>query len=153
AEWPDGVLPDSSSPLVIGVNGGNESFLEILRALASGKFAGTHPLEVKSVGSIEEMKTCQIVFFRSSGSKSIRAAVEGVGRGVLFMGEDESFLEEGGMINLFRDRGSVQFEVNADALDRSDIHFSAKILALAKAKFVLSRTALSNSQADGIRQE
>jgi TonB family protein len=154
AEWPQSALPDGSSPLVIGVSGGDEDFVDVLRALVAGKLVGTHPVEVKSVGSLEEMKSCHIVFLRASERKRTRAAIEGIGqRGVLFMGEDESFLGQGGMINLFRDRGSVQFEVNADALDHSEIHFSAKILALAKAGSGPSRTAVLNSPAEGIRQE
>jgi len=52
---------------------------------------------------------------------------------VLFVGEDEGFLRQAAMINLVRDHGSIRFEVNSDALDRSQIHFSSKILALAKA--------------------
>lgn len=154
AQWPQTALPDGSSPLVIGVSGGDEDFLGVLRALAAGKFVGTHPLKVKSVGSAEEMKSCHIVFFRAPERKRTHAPIDGIEpRGVLFMGEDESFLRQGGMINLVRDHGSVQFEVNADALDRSEIHFSAKILALAKAGFEPSRTALLNSPAEGMRQE
>jgi TonB family protein len=154
AAWPQTALPDGSSALVIGVSGGDEDFLDALRALVAGKFVGTHPVEVKSVGSVEEMKSCHIVFFRASGRKHIQAAIESLPQtGVLFVGEDESFLQQGGMINLVRDRGSVQFEVNADALDHSEIHFSAKILALAKAGFGPSRTAVLNSPAEGTRQE
>lgn len=153
AEWPQSALPDGSAPLVIGVSGGEPDFLDILRILVAGKFVRTHPVEVKSVVSVEEMKSCHIVFFRASERKQTRAAIEGIGRGVLFMGEDESFLGQGGMINLVRDRGSVQFEVNADALDHSDIHFSAKILALAKAGSGPSRTAFLNSPTEGAPRE
>jgi TonB family protein len=57
------------------------------------------------------------------------------------------------MINLVRDQGSVRFEVNADALDRSEIHFSSKILALAKAGSAPSHTTPSNSPEDSPRVE
>lgn len=154
AAWPQTALPDGSSPLVIGVSGRDEDFLDVLRALVAGKSVGTHPVEIKSVGSVEEMQSCHIVFFRASERKHIQVAIESLPpTGVLFVGEDESFLRQGGMINLFRDRGSIQFEVNADALDHSEIHFSAKILALAKAGSGPSRTAVLNSPAEGIRQE
>ena len=153
ADWPETVLPDGPSPLVIGVSGGDEDFLRILRALVAGKFVGTHLVVAKSVGSIEDMKSCHIVFFRASERKHTPAAIESVGRGgVLLMGEDESFLRQGGMINLVRDRGSIQFEVNADALDHSEIHLSAKILALAKAGFEPSRTALLNLPTERTRR-
>ena len=133
AEWSQQALPDGLSRLVIGVSGGNEDFLTLLKATVAGKTVGTHPLVVKPVSSDQDMKSCQIVFFRGSEGKHAQAVIESVAQaGVLFVGEDESFLRQGGMINLALDHGKVRFEVNSDALDRSEIHFSAKILSLAK---------------------
>jgi TonB family protein len=71
---------------------------------------------------------------------------------VLLVGEDESFLRQGGMINLVLDHGSVRFEVNSDALDRSEIHFSSKILALAKAGYGPPATTASSSPVEGARR-
>jgi TonB family protein len=153
AQWPSRVLPDGPSSLVIGVSGGDESFLAVLKALVAGKTVGTHPLEVKSVSSEADIKSCHMVFFRASESKRGQAAIEGLAQtGVLFVGEDESFLRQGGMITLVKDHGSVRFEVNSDALDRSEIHFSSKILALAKAGYESPPAAASNSPADGLRR-
>jgi TonB family protein len=155
AQWPQHALPDGPSPLVIGVSGGDEDFLAVLKALVAGKTIGTHPLVVRPVSSVDEMKSCHIVFFRGSEKKHTQAAVEGLAQaGVVSVGEDESFLRQGGMINLVRDHGSVRFEVNSDALDRSEIHFSSKILALAKAGSGSTPTTASNSppQAEGPRR-
>jgi TonB family protein len=154
AEWPRHALPDGPSPLVIGVSGAEDEFLNVLKAAAAGKMIGTHPLVVKPVSSDAEMKSCQIVFFRASQSKHAQFAVEDLARAgaVLSVGEDESFLRQGGMINLVRDHGSIRFEVNSDALDRSEIHFSAKILALAKSGSGPSHPPPSNSPAEATRQ-
>jgi TonB family protein len=146
AEWPRQVLPDGPSSLVIGVSGANEEFLDVLKAVVAGKIVGTHPLLVKTVSSEEDMKSCHIVFLRASERKRTKAAIEGVAQaGVLFVGEDESFLRQGGMINLVRDHGSVRFEVNSDALDRSQINFSSKILALAKGSYGPSHASAQES--------
>jgi TonB family protein len=145
-EWPRFALPEGPSPLVIGVSGGEGEFVKVLKATVAGKIAGTHMLVVKAVSSDAERKSCHMVFFRASDRKHTQAAIEGLARvGVLSVGEDESFLREGGMINLLRDQASVRFEVNADALDRSQIHFSAKILALAKSDYRASPATVSNS--------
>jgi TonB family protein len=145
-EWPRFALPEGPSPLVIGVSGGEGEFVKVLKATVAGKIAGTHMLVVKAVSSDAERKSCHMVFFRASDRKHTKAAIEGLARvGVLSVGEDESFLREGGMIDLVRDQGSVRFEVNADALDRSEIHFSAKILALAKSGYGISAAAAANS--------
>lgn len=145
-EWPRFALPEGPSPLVIGVSGGEEEFVNLLKATVAGKMAGTHMVVVKAVSSDAEMKSCHMVFFRASERKHTQAAIAGLAQvGVLSVGEDESFLREGGMINLVREHGSVRFEVNADALDRSQIHFSAKILALAKTGYGTPQATASNS--------
>jgi len=155
AEWPRQVLPDGPSPVVIGVSGAAEEFLNVLKTIVAGKVIGAHRLVVKPVSSAEEMKSCQIVFFRASERKHAQAAIESLAEAaVLFVGEDEGFLRQGGMINLVRDHGSIRFEVNSDALDRSQIHFSSKILALAKAGNEPSHTMAQNppSPAEGPRR-
>jgi TonB family protein len=144
-EWPRFSLPEGPSPLVIGVSG-EEEFVNVLKATVAGKTAGTHMVVVKAVSSDAEMKSCHMVFFRASERKHTQSAIEGLAQvGVLSVGEDESFLREGGMINLVREHGSVHFEVNAEALDHSQIHFSAKILALAKTGYEAPQATPANS--------
>jgi TonB family protein len=100
------------------------------------------------------MKSCQIVFFRASQSKQAQFAIEDLAQAsVLSVGEDDSFLRHGGMINLVKDHGAVRFEVNSDALDRSEIHFSSKILALAKSGGGPSHPPVSNSPVEATRKE
>jgi len=148
AEWSQQALPDGPSPLVIGVSGADEDFLKLLKATVAGKTVGTHLLVVKPASSDQDMKSCQMVFFRGSEGKHAQAVIESVAHaGVLFVGEDESFLRQGGMVNLVLDHGKVRFEVNSDALDRSEIHFSAKILALAKSGSGPSPSTSPNSPA------
>jgi len=152
AEWPRQALPDGPSPLVIGVNGGEEKFLNVLKAAAAARVSGTHPLMVKSVDSDEDMKSCHIVFFRASEKRGIQNTLQDLAQaGILLVGEDQSFLRRGGMINLVREHGSIHFEVNSDVLDLSKIHFSSKILALAKASEGSPSTA-SNSPVEGERR-
>lgn len=152
AEWPRHALPDGPSTLVIGVNGGEAEFLDALKAVVAGKLIGTHVVVIKPVSSDEEMKSCHLVFFRASERKHAQAALEALTTGILLVGEDDSFLRQGGMINLVKDHGSVRFEVNPDALDHSEIHFSSKILALAKVGYGPPTAAASNAPADASRR-
>jgi uncharacterized protein DUF4154 len=102
-------LPDGPSALVVGVWGGDEKFLAALRDIVAGKVVGTHPVAVRVVSSEDEMKSCHMVFVRAS-EKRAQAEIERLAQsGVLLVGEDQSFLRQGGMINLVRDHGSVPF--------------------------------------------
>lgn len=152
AEWPRYALPDGPSPLLIGVSGEDKEFLDVLKAVIAGRIIGTHLVVVKPVSSEKDMKSCHIIFFRTSERKHIQAAIQGLAQtGVLLVGEDEFFLRQGGMINLVQEHGTIRFEVNPDALDRSEIHFSSKILAMAKAGYGFRHTMASSSTVEGTR--
>jgi TonB family protein len=153
ADWHHNPQPDGPAPLVIGVSGGDEDFLNVLKGVVAGKIIDNHMLVVRSASSEDDMKSCRIVFFRASGRRHMQAAMENLAQaGVLLVGEDESFLQQGGMINLVRDHGSIRFEVNPAALDLAEIHFSAKMLALAKAAYEPPSTAASNVQVGAPRR-
>lgn len=152
-EWPQRALPVGSSSFVIGVSGGDDGFLEVLQAIVSGKIIGTHPVVVTRVNSEEDAKSCHIVFFRTPERKHALTDVEGLAQpGLLLVGEDDAFLRQGGMINLVRERGSIRFEVNPEALNGSEIHFTAKVLALAKPGYGSPNTAAANAPVDVTRR-
>src|SRR5208283_768631 len=110
AEWPRQTLPDGPSPLVIGVDGAEDEFLNVLKAVVAAKLSGTHPLMVKPVSSDEDMKSCQMVFFRDSEKRRSQTNLQDLAlAGILSVGEDQSFLRRGGMINLVQEHGSVRF--------------------------------------------
>jgi len=152
-EWPHRAMPDSSSSFVIGVSGADDDFLDVLRAVVAGKIIANHPVVVTRVNSEEDAKSCHIVFFRSPQRKHALTDVEGLAQpGLLLVGEDESFLRQGGMINLVREHGSIRFEINSDALNGSEIHFAAKILALGKAGDQPAIAAASSTPVEGTRR-
>ena len=148
AQWPAQILPDDTAPLVIGVFGGDQAFVDILKDMVAVKTVGTHPIAVKHLRMGDDLACCHMVFFRASERKNTPAAIaSSENANVLLVGEDSAFLRAGGMINLVLDKGKVQFEIAHDAIERSNIHFSSKFLSLAKANH-----ESYNQQADGPRQ-
>jgi TonB family protein len=133
AKWPKQSLPAGPSPLVIGVVGGDDEFVDILTKTVGGRTIETHPVIVKPAPSPDELKSCHIVFFRSSERKRTPGAIAALSQAsILLVGEDEAFLRQGGMINLVLEGGRVRFELNRDALDGADLHFSPQLLMQAK---------------------
>jgi TonB family protein len=152
-EWPHSALPEGSAPLEIGVSGGDEEFLHALKALVAGKIIGNHRLVVRTVTTEKDMQTCQIIFFRASARKLVKSAIADLTlTGILLVGEDESFLRQGGMINLVRENGSIRFEVSPDALERSQIHFSQKTLSMARSGDEHSPSITTSLPGDGARR-
>lgn len=122
-EWPAEVLPRPDSALVIGVFGGNEDFVRVLRGALSGKSINGHPVKVKYTSTPADLKSCQVVFFRAFEPKNGEAVGEVMNSNVLLVGEDPNFLAQGGMINLVLRDGRVTFEINPSALEHSEIHY------------------------------
>jgi TonB family protein len=131
-EWPKDTLP-ANSPLVIGVVGGDDEFVDTLIKTVAGRSAGDHAVAAKRADSVEELDHCHIVFFRSSaGHKRTEAALKALASAsILLVGEDDGFLRQGGMINLVLKHGTVRFEVDQAFLDRANLRLSPELLALA----------------------
>ncbi len=152
AEWPAPSLASGPSVFVIGVAGGDADFVGVLTGVVAGRVIAGRPVVVKRVSGLEEMLSCQLLFFRSSERKRTQAAIGTLERAaILLVGEDPSFLQNGGMINLILDNGKIQFEVNRDALDRGGIHFSPQTLTLARAEYSRHQNA-SSPATEGARQ-
>lgn len=134
AIWPDQSLPNAASPLIIGVLGGNDDFLDILNKTVGGRSAATHPVLVRRVTTDGELKLCHLVFIRSSaGRKRAQAAIASIRTAsVLLVGEDDDFLHDGGMINLILIGGRVRFELDQVALDLAHMHLSPELAAASK---------------------
>jgi TonB family protein len=134
AEWPGQTLPSAASPLVIGVVAGDDEFIDSLTKTVAGRSIGTHPMGVKRITTDAELKSCQMVFVRSSaGRKRTQAVVSALASAsVLLVGEEDGFLRQGGMINLVLANGTIRFEIDRGALERADIKVSAELLATAE---------------------
>jgi TonB family protein len=152
AAWPLNALPDGPSPFAICIRGRDQEFLQVVKSVIAGKMIGTHSVTVKPANSEDDAKSCHILFFPASEKKHAGIAIENLPKtGLLLVGEDESFLQQGGMINLVRDHGSIRFDVNPDAMDHSEIRFSSKILAMAKTSHAVAPTSPSSASVDGTR--
>ena len=146
AQWPTASVPANEAPFVIGVVGGDGEFLDRLRSIVDGRTIASHRVLAKAVVTEAEMRSCRIVFFHNSETRRLQSVVPSLQSApVLLVGEDPSFLRQGGMINLFLQNGKIRFEVNRQALDRAAIRLSPALLQLAKA----NDTSPNNATAGG----
>ena len=121
--WPAGQLPDGSH-LRICVDGADDEFMDMLRATISGKVIDDHPLEARQLNSSGDLKSCHVVFLRSS-AKGIENTIGEFGSAsVLLVGEEKDFLARGGMINFIVREHRALYEYNSATIARARLKFT-----------------------------
>jgi TonB family protein len=120
AQWPARVLPENS-PLVIGVLGGDEEFVRVVRETLAGKVVNGHRFEVRYARSPEDLKSCQIAYFRGTAQSMPGVLPRLAGSSVLLIGEAGNFIEQGGMIEVLFANGRVTYQINQSAIEHSGI--------------------------------
>lgn len=131
ADWPPEKRGDPLSPLVIGVNGADE-MAQALEKIARAKSASDHKIVVRRISGVAGLEECHSVFLGGGDRKKILAALHSLGKSpVLTVGEDDRFVPFGGMIGLALRDGSVQIEVNLDAVRNDGLSISSQLLKIA----------------------
>ena len=122
ANWPAQILP-AGGDLVVGVLGGDEDFVKVLRDVLATKTINGHNLEVRHLRSAEEVKFCHVVFFRTS-ERNTRSVISQFRQlNALLVGENKEFLNDGGMINLVLNHGKILYEVNTAAMENAQLRY------------------------------
>jgi hypothetical protein len=131
-EWPETALGDPNVPFVIGV-WGQSPFESYLDQLAASRRIKGHPVWVLSVGRIEDLDHCQLVFISGSTRGALlRVLGRTAGRPILTVADTSGFGEAGVIINFFKDEDRLRFEVNEAAAERTGLRLGAQLLQLAR---------------------
>jgi hypothetical protein len=131
-EWPPNSLAPIEGAFVIGVVG-EDPFDGALDRIIENKKLHNHPLVLRRFKRGDEVKTCHLLFISSSENDHLEEIVKAVhGASVLLVGENEKFLDRGGMINFFLESQTVKFSINLPATERAGLKLSSKLLSLAK---------------------
>lgn len=146
SEWP-AEAPAAGAPLVISVVGSERSADVVAEvAAAAGPLAG-RPVLVQDVDfrsrraagsaaqqrAIDKLRGSHLVFVDESAGREAAAVLEQLqGLPVLTVGNGEGFLDLGGMLQLLPAGRNIVFAANADAIQRSGVLLSAKVLKLAR---------------------
>jgi len=131
-EWPAGSFTSPQSVFTICVLG-RDPFGHALDDNLQGKMIRNQHLAVRRLKDKTEARSCQMVFVSSSESAQLAEILESVrGASVLLVGETNGFAAAGGTIELTLEGNRVRFTINTDAVGRTGLIFSSKLLVLAK---------------------
>jgi hypothetical protein len=130
-EWPASAFSSDTAPITLCILGA-DPFGRGLDDLISGKKVNNRDVEARRTKSVEETKSCQVVFISNSENRRLSEILGRLkGSPTLAVGESPGFAGRGGEIQFYLNDGKIRFFINVDAVQRSRLTASAKLLALA----------------------
>ena len=125
-EWP-GLAPDA--PIIICVVG-DDRFSTALTGVARGPKIEGHAIEVHAIAT-PNGHACHMLFI-STHAHDAAQALDMVKDGLtLTVGDAGRFAGGGGMIEILDDRDRMRFAINVNAVQRSQLKVSSRLLGLA----------------------
>lgn len=131
-QWPSSSFTTEQSPIIIGILGANP-FGNYLNEIIADEKVNQHPLIVQQYKSINDMKSCHILFVNKLETEYL-AQLAGIlkGKDILTVSDAPNFLRQGGMILFFNKSNKIQFQINLDAVKTTKLDISSKLLRLAE---------------------
>lgn len=133
-KWPKSSFECDDSPIVLGIYG-EDPFGGIIDKAVWNKKVHNRRIEVKRIKILKDAGSCHILFVSSSEKKKIDVILSRIKENsILTVGESEEFNQQGGMINFLIEKKKVKFEINVEAIKKSGLEVSSKVIKLSKNK-------------------
>jgi hypothetical protein len=130
-DWPATAFASGHAPFTVGILGKNP-FGSDLESL-NGQSVKNRKLLVRTLGSIEEVKDCQLVFISNSERGRLHQILRTLqGVPVLTVSDMEGFAAGGGMIHFVTLEDKVRFEINLKEAQSASLKVSSQLLKLAR---------------------
>jgi uncharacterized protein DUF4154 len=134
-DWPSTVLAETNSPITVAIFGDDNVAGEFSNMIKGGRTVSGRPVQLKRITKEEQIGAdCHILFIAGAERLRIPAILEKVkGTGILTVGENEDFLEKGGIVNLVHRDRKIRLQINLDAARESQLKISTRLLIAADA--------------------
>jgi hypothetical protein len=130
-EWPAEAFAASNSPLVVVILGSPGMAAEFAKMSADKTVNGRSLVLSTEPPTADDPKGCHILFISTTTRRPTEILAGLKGRSVLTVGDDEKFLEQGGMIRLARREQNVRLQVQLAAAQQAQLKISSKLLSIA----------------------
>lgn len=129
---PDQLNDKTDTTVTIGIIG-KDNFGNTLNQI-EGRKIGNKQLSIRHIKSVSQLSDCQILFISESESHRTYQILREISEmPILTIGEDEDFIQLGGIIRFYDEKNHIRFEVNQTAALKSDLKLSVKLLEVAAA--------------------
>jgi YfiR/HmsC-like len=133
-EWPSSAFASPNEPLIIGIVG-QDPFGALLSEAIAGETYHGRPIRIEHYRTVRDIKRCHILFVSHSETAQTAAILDAVaGKNVVTVGENQAFIDSGGMIALTAEQNRVRLRVNATTLRGANVDVSSKLLRVAESK-------------------
>lgn len=130
-DWPAAAMPGANSPIIIGILG-QDNFNDSLTHAVEGKNINGRAIIIKHLSSNDALNGCTILFISSSENSRLDEILSKTSTlPILTVGEDDSFLQNGGIINFTLKEGKIHLEINLKVAQKVKLQISSKLLNVA----------------------
>ena len=130
-DWPAPAFVETNSPLLLGVVG-QDAVAEELKELIVGKVINGRRVVLCRPETCPDFKNCHVIFIGGSDKKRTMEILEKLaGTTALTVGESDSFLQCGGMVNFSRKENKVRIQINRTAAENAGLVISSRLLKVA----------------------
>jgi YfiR/HmsC-like len=131
-DWPADAFSGPDTPVVIGVLG-DDPFGDFLDQTVRHEHLGGRPFQVRRYQSVDEIKTCHILFIsRSEAERPEGILADLRHRPLLTVSDADGFAQRGGMIRFVTDRSRIRLQLNLEAAEAAHLTISSKLLRVAE---------------------
>jgi hypothetical protein len=131
-EWPPHAFAGPRAPLHLCVLG-EDPFGKQLDDLVTGEEVSGHSLVVRRPQLGDDLEQCHLLFVSGSEKRRFDEILAPLkGKGVFTVGEEDGFLEAGGILRFVLVGNKVRFRINRAEVERSPFVVSSKLMRLAE---------------------
>ncbi|MGH9308217.1 MAG: YfiR family protein, partial [Vicinamibacterales bacterium] len=130
-EWPDELLP-ARAPFTICVLG-DAAVADAVERLSRNRMFSGRAIRVFRAADSSTLPGCQVLYLSKVPAAKAAVALAGARNvPVLTLSDNEGFMAAGGIAELYFEHGQLRFDVDLEAVKRSHLQISSRLLALAK---------------------
>jgi len=130
-DWPVTATPEEIRPIVIGILG-DDHFNDNLTHAVEGKSIKGRDIRIEHFSAGDDLSGCTILFISSSENSQLNEILNKTGRlPILTVGEAESFLQNGCIVNFMLKEGKIRLAINLKAAQKANFQISSKLLSVA----------------------
>lgn len=130
-DWPEESFATPTSPIVVAILG-DAMLANDLNKMIAGKTINGRAVVLKIVASEADYTNgCHMLFISATAHSAPAVLSQLQGRSILTVGDEDGFLDQGGIIRFTRRERKIRLEINLSVANQSSLKISSKLLSVA----------------------